>query len=60
MLPVREAGGCAEMRWWKKRKASCNETYTGSSFARRESEQTSTGCFVARESVAIGLMKESK
>jgi len=35
---------------WKKRMPSCNEADTGSEFARRESEQTSSRCPFARSS----------
>ena len=35
---------------WKKRMPSCNEADTGSGFARRESEQTSSRCPFARSS----------
>lgn len=35
---------------WKKRMPPCNEADTGSEFARRESEQTSSRCLFARSS----------
>ena len=54
------AGDSVSMREGKKRKIPCRGGYTGSDFARHESELTSSWCFVARKFAEIELMKESK
>ena len=54
------AGDLASMRGRKKRMTICSGWYTGSRFARHESEPTSHWCFVAREFAAIEFMKEGK
>ena len=45
---VRKASGGAGVGGWKKRMPFCNETDTGSEFARRESEQTSAMVFLCK------------
>ena len=57
---VRRAHGRAGVGCRNKRKPSCNGADTGSKFARRESEQTSDWCLVARESVDPNIGGESK
>ena len=54
------AGDPASMRGGRKRMAVCHGRYTGSGFARHESEPTSHWCFEAREFAAIESMKEGK
>ncbi|TLM73390.1 hypothetical protein FDY93_19055 [Microbulbifer harenosus] len=46
---VRRADCGAGVGDWKKRMPRCNGADTGSNFARRESEQTSSWCLIARE-----------
>ena len=57
---VRRAHGRAGVGCRNKRMPSCNGMDTGSRFARRESEQTSDWCLVARESVDPNIGRESK
>jgi hypothetical protein len=49
------AGDPASMRVKKKRMAVCSGRYTGSRFARHESEQTSSWCFGARNGIKLIL-----
>lgn len=59
-LTVSEAYGGAGVGSWRKRMPLCNGADTGSEFARRESEQTSKGCLIARKYMGTALNGESK